>query len=350
MPVNKQYCPDWTWWIQAGQRLKLGMDLRLVLQCRSKHRKKALSQGLGCVVACISEGKSVVESMQQSGMVLSSTHWSLLEVGEQTGSLGETMSQIGELMRDSASRRQELLGQLWYPGFVFLSGVIVMILILVWLVPQMRILGESMGLAGNLPWLTENIGFLYGAILLFAFALCGFLSIGLYLWSIAARRYLIFGTIRESLLRRIPVAGDIWRGLRESNTQQQLGCLLKGGITLPRSLEILSGLTSDYWESKQLLDFRNRLLMGSGIESALEQFAFFQSESVSLLLSGHQSGQMDEFLIRLSKDRERMVLWRLKQLIRLLEPLMLLVLSAAIGGLVMAYILPMVRMFEQVSL
>lgn len=288
--------------------------------------------------------------MRLSGMELKSTCWSLLEVGEHTGKLGESMSRVGEMIRDGENRRKDLVGQLWYPGFVFLAGIIVMALILVWVIPQMRELGETMGMQGDLPWLTENIGILYGSllmsILLVALGACG----TVYFWSRAARRFEFMGRYRESLLKWIPVLGNIWRGRREADIQQQLANLLRGGITLPRSLEILSELRLDRWEKDQLLDFRKRLIMGAGFEASVERFAFFNRDSISLLVSGQESGQLDEFLFRLSDEGERLVFWKLKQLIRLVEPLMLVSLSGAIGGLVMAYLLPMVRMFEQLSL
>lgn len=225
-----------------------------------------------------------------------------------------------------------------------------MALILVWVVPQMRELGTTMGIEGDLPWLTENIGTLYGTLLVSFVALLLASLCLMYLWVLAARRDIAFGSLRESILDWIPVAGGIWKGRRESATQQQLAHLLEGGITLPRSLEILSGLTMDQWEKTQLLDFRKRLIMGAGFEGSVRQFAFFKRDNIAIIVAGQESGKLDEFLLNLSTEGERMVLWKLNQLIRLVEPLMLLFLSAAIGGLVMAYLLPMVTMFERLSL
>jgi type II secretory pathway component PulF len=283
-------------------------------------------------------------------MKLGAGCWSLLEVGERTGKLGESMSGVGELIRERSNRRKEFIGQLWYPGFVFLTGIAVLSLILVWVIPKMHELAETMGMDGNLPWLTEHIGTLYGALLL-AVLFATFAAVGLaYLWRVAARRYSLPGRAREYLLGRFPVVGQIWRTRREADIQVQMANLLRGGITLPHLLEILSGLTMDQWEKGQFLDFRKRLLMGSGFEDSLKRFTPFSEDNHTILVSGQECGQLDEFLLRLSREGEKLVLRRLDQLIRLVEPLMLIGLSGAIGGLVLAYLLPMIRMFEQLSL
>ncbi len=326
------------------------MDIRHVLRPGSKGCKRQLRMGLGEVEQGISSGLSVVESMRRSGMTLSASSWSLLEVGEHTGKLGESMSKVGEVIRDGRNRRQEFIGQLWYPGFVFLTGIVVMVLILFWVVPRMRELGESMGLQGNLPWLTENIGALYGVLMITVLALSlGMVCLAL-LWRFLARQFDKPGQIREYLMKWIPVAGEIWRGKREADLQQQMANLLQGGITLPRTLDILAGLTRDRWEKNQLLGFRKRLLMGAGFEASMKRFTLFREENLPLLVAGQESGKLDEYLFRLSSQSEGQALWKLKQLVRLVEPLMLVFLAGAIGGLVLAYLLPMVRMFEQLSL
>ena len=62
--------------------------------------------------------------------------------------------------------RRAFLGQLWYPVMVGTVGFGVMLVILFWVVPQMREMSESMGLGERLPWLTEHIGPLYTGLFL----------------------------------------------------------------------------------------------------------------------------------------------------------------------------------------
>jgi type IV pilus assembly protein PilC len=108
-------------------------------------------------------------------------------------------------------------------------------------------------------------------------------------------------------------------------------------------------MAPDLWERAQLETFRKRLLMGSGFEEGLDAFPLVGEESRPLLKVGQEGGQLDRYLLQLADDLDEEVTQRLSRCIRFLEPGMLLILSIAIGGLILAYLLPMVRMLEQLA-
>jgi type II secretory pathway component PulF len=350
MSGKKGFCPGWPWWIQAGQRLEMGLDIRQVMRPSDDIRQKRVRRGLDFVQQGISSGESVVQSMRLAGIMLDGSAWSLLEVGEYTGKLGEAMRKVGDSIRMSEQTGRELRGQLMYPLFVCVVGFLVMVLILVWVIPQMRELGRSMGLEGQLPWLTEHIGHLYGAITLVLAGIVLLSALAGIPWRWCARRYERCGIVREWLIRQVPLLWEIFRSRRESATHQRIATLLQGGITLPRSLQLLGDMTEDQWEKRQYQEFRKRLLMGTGFEESIKQFSFIRKENVTLLIAGQESGRLEVYMHQLAGELEDQVKWKLKQLVRFVEPAMLLGLSGAIGGLVLAYLLPMVRMFEQLSM
>jgi type IV pilus assembly protein PilC len=105
----------------------------------------------------------------------------------------------------------------------------------------------------------------------------------------------------------------------------------------------------DLWEKHQLLEFRTRLIMGAGFREGLEAFPLVQPGSRALLLTGQECGRLDHYLLQVAGDLNGQASRRLSLWVRFLEPAMLLVLSLAIGGLILAYLLPMVAMLEQLA-
>ena len=206
-----------------------------------------------------------------------------------------------------------------------------------------------MGMGEELPWLTEHIGILYMAAFgMGATGLSGTVVLGIS-GNLLARRSPSAARIREQCQIHIPLLGWLRQCRREARITRQLGTLLEAGLTLPRALELSAASAPDLWERAQLEDFRTRLLMGSGFEEAIEAFPIVHELNRPLLQAGQDAGRLDNYLLQVAGDLDEQVRERLSIAIRFLEPAMLLILSMAIGGLVLAYLLPMIRMLEQLA-
>jgi type IV pilus assembly protein PilC len=101
------------------------------------------------------------------------------------------------------------------------------------------------------------------------------------------------------------------------------------------------------WEQQELMRFRSSLLMGMGFSVSLRACPLFDRESVPLLEAGQESGRLESYMERIALARDEEARWKVSQATRFVEPVFLFVLSGAIGGMVLAYLLPMVRLLEQ---
>ncbi len=343
MREKRPYCPPWSWWERTGERLKLGLGLIEVLGDREGGRSAA---GLKELLRGLGSGQGVTAAMRESGMRLPLEAWSLLDAGEQTGRLGEGMQEVGAFLKERKARRRALLGQIWYPFLLFCVGGLVMGIILFRVVPQLREMSLAMGAGEELPWITANLGRLYGGIFAGAFGGClagAALAGGL---EVLARRKVRAGWLRELIYGRIPLWRGFFQQARESRILRQAGTLVAGGNTLPAALEKVAAGTPVLWEREALNRFREGLMLGAGFRRALRSCPLVGEESRLLLEAGQESGRLEHYMVRLADDLEEAVSRRTRELTRLLEPLFLLVFSGATGGLILAYLLPMVRLLE----
>jgi type II secretory pathway component PulF len=348
MSVKLAFTPDWNWWIRAGERMALGLDVLAILSPDSGARaSKAVRLGLSRVLTGLKQGKALVEAMRAGGMILPMEAWCLLESGERTGRLGEAMSEVGRFLQNRETRRRELTGQLWYPALVGITALAVMGLILLWVIPQMREVGESMGLGEQLPWLTEHIGALYGGALAGSLLLAGTTGLILLMLKRMGRSRQSWGRLEESILEAVPLLGRMRHQIRESRLLKQVATLLRGGLTLPHALELAATGRGNLWEQAELRHLRSRLLTGAGFEAAIADCRLIDRDHAELLHVGQESGQLDTWMSRIADSQAKAVERELSRLTRLLEPLFLFFLSGAVGGLILAYLLPMVRMLEQ---
>jgi type II secretory pathway component PulF len=380
------YCPDWRWWIRAGERLQMGLGLGRVLDAggedlgddgskpvqdrvaekadrggvwfvtdgvrqwglwRKRFRRKGREEaGLERLRVGLREGLGLVEAMQGSGMMLPLEGWGYLLAGEQTGRSGEAFCAVAGLLEEREKRRRERIGQLWYPVLLLLIGALVLGLLLLWVIPALRELNQDMGNGGELPWLTQHLGTLYMS-LLGGMVIGGLLGLaGWRTMESGSRRSIKWGERREWVMRRLPGMGTVWRSAREARLLGQLGPLLRSGHAIPRALELVASGLPSKWEAAALMAFRSHLLHGASFMEGFCSCALFSHDSRALISLGEESGRLDDFMDKRARELRESVRWWGQQLSRATEPMLLMGLALAVGGMLVAYLLPMLHLME----
>ena len=349
MVKQERYVPSWWWWRQSGERLKIGLDLRRLMAGNSQREPARVQRGLARCLFSVEAGDGIVDAMKHSGMDLPVEAWCLLQAGERTGRLGESICDVGELLKRSARIKKEIIGQAWYPGFVVLVGSMVMAIMLLWVVPQMSEISSSMGGGGKVPWITQNIGKLYGSIFAGAAALLLVASITWNLLRKTAARSLKWARLHEDLCCSIPLYSRLRRLAREARILRQVGTLLRGGITFPDALKMAADNSPDAYEAYQLIEFRKRQLMGISFEQGLNHFPLIERGNHALLVTGQETGRLDDISLSIAGDVELELSLLLKQLLKLIEPVTIITLAGLVAGLILAFMLPTVSMLEQLA-
>jgi type II secretory pathway component PulF len=89
--------------------------------------------------------------------------------------------------------------------------------------------------------------------------------------------------------------------------------------------------------------------MGIAFEDGLSSCRLFAISNHPMLVTGQETGRLDIFSLRIAGDADREVSWRLKQALRIVEPLTIVTLAALVAGLILAYMLPTIGMLEQLA-
>jgi type II secretory pathway component PulF len=256
---------------------------------------------------------------------------------------------VGQELRVRGERRRELMGQLAYPAMVTLAAVAVLLLLSVWVLPQMQVTLSAMAADTPIPWITRHIGWLYGviAVVLVGALLVGWLGAKVTL--LCGWRYPRLARLRTRLLRGIPWFGRMYQAKGDSLVLRQIHIYGLAGITLADSLQRIARFSSDGYQHERLLWLRRQLLQGMPVAEALLQADVLAEEELPLLIAAHEGGQLAERAGQVAAMLEQRVEWATKQLLKCYEPLLLALLTVAIGGLLLAYLLPMIRVFESVG-
>ncbi len=259
-----------------------------------------------------------------------------------SGKLPEVLRGLAERHERSGELGRKLTGALAYPGVVAAVGIGVVVFLSVKTLPDLVGVLADAGIEA--PALTRGVmsfgGFLAGSWPLILLALLLAAGGGLALFTLAAA-----GRIEPPpwlrhcsprLIRRMAVARLSW----------QLSELLRTGVPMVEALRVTAPTVRAWTLRRRLETAAGRVEHGEDLAAALDDEHWFDAQFRRLLEIGQASGELHELLRRIGDRYARQADRLIVRLAALLEPAVILVLAVLVGLVVMAAVLPLLRLQE----
>ncbi|NOQ79502.1 MAG: hypothetical protein GQ546_08895 [Gammaproteobacteria bacterium] len=284
----------------------------------------------------VKEGKTLAQAMEARKNVFSNMYVSIIRAGEEAGILNQLLPSLERFMIDSAETRRFIIAALVYPAVLFIVGVVSVIIMLAFVVPQFATLFEDAGTrippsAAFLLALSEWLQSWGWTLLL--------IPIGIYyfwkMWGNGKERK----QHRDGFLLKLPILGKLLLYKDTANFARTLGSLLSAGIPLLRALKITRGVV----ENTQLVDDLTKVEVdvqsGVTLGQALDNRKIFPVLLYKLISVGEESGRTASILNQLATTFDGYVKNLIAKLVALLEPLLILFLGIMVGGIVITMLL-----------
>jgi type IV pilus assembly protein PilC len=292
----------------------------------------------------VESGSTLAEAMTASGGVFPPDLVQLVRAGEQGGSLPEAFHQARHHFEWQERVSAEVQQATLYPLLVLLVTGLFVGVLFTFVVPKFAGLLEAVKVPLPAPtrWVFGISGFAResGWKLMAAVGACGVMVMG---WR---RRSLEFRCWLDRCRYRIPVVGPFTRLLVMTRFAHNLGLLYRNGLALPTALELVSGVVGSPWLAGIVRDVRARVLEGSTLSEALRPHPVFPALLIRLVVVGERTGQLDESLEQLAIHYQELLPRRLKRLLGLLEPALILGLVGVVGTVALAVILPVLTLMQ----
>jgi type IV pilus assembly protein PilC len=180
----------------------------------------------------------------------------------------------------------------------------------------------------------------------FAFLIIFFL--GFLLWR--ATKTEVGKKIIDKLTLRVPLFSPIIRKINTAYTTRTLSSLVAAGVPIIRSLEITSGTLGNIYYKSAITTVAERVRKGEKIAQALEAYEdLYPSIVVQMVAVGEETGETSGILSQLADFFEEEVSNATKNLATLIEPIIMLIIGAAIGFFAVSMIQPMYSMLSGIS-
>jgi general secretion pathway protein F/type IV pilus assembly protein PilC len=252
----------------------------------------------------------------------------------------ERVSQFTELQEDLKSRT---IGALIYPVILASVGTAVVTVLIVFFVPMFATLFDQLRQRNQLPVATDML--LAFSAFMRSWGWLAAVAIGV--GAVAARYHLATerGRRLADLAKlRAPLGGVIFRSLAVARFCRVLGTLLRNGVPILKSLDISRSATGNRILSDAIAEASENISAGQSLAAPLAASGHFPTAVVEMIAVAEESNTLDQVLIQIADDLERRTTRRLDLLVRMIEPVLLVILAMVVLFVVIALLLPVVRM------
>jgi len=299
----------------------------------------ALRELLKEIRAAVSEGKTLTDALREYPETFPTLHVAMIQAGERAAFLEAVLRNLSGFLERFEELRSKVMGALIYPALLSTLGSLVMVGALVFFVPRF----EPLLAAAKKPLPTE---ILFGASTLVRgywwLLLIGGAGVGTFLWfnlqTEAARRKL------EAWQLKIPVVGEALRLLAITRFCRILGTMLANGVPLLAALKIAQNATGSTILAERIAECAESVRDGKRLSEPLAKGGFFPDQILAMIAVAEESNKLDQVLVQIADTVERRTNRSVDQAVRLIEPLILCVVAAAIGFLALGLLLPIFTM------
>lgn len=302
--------------------------------------KLAENQKLKEVLADIQKrvhgGSSFAEALSEHPQAFSKLYVNMIRAGEEGGVLTASLDRLAKFMEKAEDLKNSIRAAMAYPAVLALVGGSAVIVLFTVVIPRFSTLFEDMGTALPLPTkimlgLSAVVSNYWWLLLILSILIvAGFISYiktesGKYQW--------------DTLVLKLPLFGALVRKIEVSRFSLTLSTLLKSGVPVLHALGIVKTILSNRVIISAMQPLQAGLKSGKGLSGPLEKSGVFPAMAVHMITVGETSGTLDDMLTRVSETYDKEVELSIKQIISLLEPLMILLMALIIGFIVISMLL-----------
>ncbi|MFC4356007.1 type II secretion system F family protein [Chryseomicrobium palamuruense] len=310
-------------------------------QTKSKPLKKALNN----VEEDVRSGLTFSDAAAKYPNVFPAVFVNMIRAGEATGNLDTSLDRLAMSLEKQYAIKKKVQSTLTYPVILLILTFGVAGFLMLTVVPQFVDMFNDMG--AELPTITKVVMAIsevlqsswYIVLLIIAAA------VGIFIWLFKNNKQFNFSVYYA--IMRMPVFGQLIQKSSIARVTRTLSSLFSSSVPILQALVIVEKVSGNPVIGKVLLEAKRSLEKGSTLTAPLQASWIFPPLVTQMTQIGEQTGSLDYMLEKVAIFYEEEVDRTVDTLKSLIEPLMILFLAFIVGGIVMAIMIPMFSLYEQ---
>ena len=327
--------------IDAGLPLVQCLDI-LGKQNDNKTFKAILIQ----VKEDVEAGSTFADALKKHPKAFDTLYVNLVAAGEIGGILDTILNRLAAYIEKALKLKKQVKSAMTYPATIVGIAVLVITVILIFVIPQFQEMFESFGSQLPLPtriviWLSDFIQNYFLVIIGGGFAIVWILK-RIYR---TPKGCLFF----DALFLKLPIMGILVRKVAVAKFTRTLGTMVSSGVPILDGLDIVAKTAGNKIVENAIYKVAQSISEGKTIAEPLAASGVFPPMVCQMIAVGEQAGAIDTMLNKIADFYDDEVDDAVGNLTAMMEPVLMVFLGTAVGGLVVAMYLPIFQMGDAIG-
>jgi len=327
--------------VKAGFSLNKALQV-LILQTKNKRFIKIITE----IEQDIRKGTAFGDALAKYPDVFSDLFINMVKVGESSGNLEGNLKLLAIQMKKDHDLRSRVKSAMMYPGVILVAMLGIGTGMMIFVVPKLMSVFEELDV--QLPLTTRIVIYIskflstqwWLVILVLVFLIIGF--------------RLILRTkegvrMFDNIILKMPIFGNISKKINSARMARTLSSLIESGVSIVKALEISAGTLTNSLFSESLILTSKEVQKGQPLSQSLATFPnLFLPIVTQMIQVGEETGTLGEITKRLAEFYEEEVSNVTKGLSTIIEPILMVIIGAAVGIFAVSMIQPMYSMMSAI--
>lgn len=298
----------------------------------------------------ISDGEAVDNAFASHPEVFNDLSLSIIRAGTEGAFLEDALKRTAKFLEIQGELRAKIIGAMIYPIILAVVGVVLVVVLVGVFVPKFQPMFDQVVAQGEqLPGATVFVLALREFMIrYYYYVFAGFAVV--FFWfriqlsSKWGRRFWDRWKLKLPLVGRIMLESAVARFCRV------FGTLLENGVPILRALDISSSSTGNVILSEAIAKSAENVSAGESLSKPLVETGIFPPQVIAMITIAEESNTLETVLVNAADTIERTTARRLDTMVRLLEPLMLLLMACIVLFIILALLVPVMSMGTQMNM
>jgi general secretion pathway protein F/type IV pilus assembly protein PilC len=330
-------------YLNSGMTILTAIKL---LENQHEGEKKYVSF-LNSVKTMIDEGKSLYHALNtQKVYALPDFFLQSLNVAGQSGKMVEVLTNMGNFFSAQNKVQKQVKGAMIYPAIIFTVAIGMTSFLIAFVVPKITAIFEDTG--QELPPITQFVLGLSDFLTSHYVAIIVSILLVLLIFKVSYTKIDTFHRMIDSLLLKTPVLGALIQNHELGRFSYILSLMLSSGVAYAQAVQLAKATFGNYGLRDLFEKASVKVLEGNKLSNALQMTkgVKLKRNFMQSLALGEESSEVAQILDNTSTLYAEENEDKLKLLLGLLEPFMMLFIGVVVGVIVSAMLLPIFTMTQ----
>lgn len=302
-------------------------------QTKNDYLKKVFAQ----VIAELEGGQSLSSAMARFPKVFDPVFIAVVRSGESSGQLDKVLLQLADRLEMDQDFETKIKTAMFYPIFVIISMIAIIIVMMVYVVPQLKTVFTESNL--ELPWTTQ-------AVVSISDFTVKYWWLELIAALILALLMFVFfrtengGSVWDRIKIRIPVFKELFVEIYMARFCRTMSMLIKAGLPIMETLAISADVVQNRIYTRSFRLIAAQVERGVPISVPMQKDKNFPPIVTQMIMVGEQTGKLESVLTKMADYYENETNAMIKGLSGLIEPIIIVIIGGGVGFLVYSIIQP----------